>query len=222
MCRVQSSRYTVAQHPVAVAPDILASLIDILNINWTARGTHLSHQRNTTRARRTGTDSDTELASGRGARPCVARERVPRETCILKRKTFEIRTIVVRLREKDGKPAVPACPHARAAGPSRGARAPGVDTTLCRELSAVPSGLSLCRAQSVTLLVAPEALIGVPCLLCARESGARLCLMMARHQEPHDGTVATNFGVPDESRLRLTAPSRSSTVAHFARCGGAG
>jgi len=39
----------------------------------------------------------------------VARERVPRETCILKRKTFEIRTIVVRLREKDGKPAVPAC-----------------------------------------------------------------------------------------------------------------
>ena len=54
----------------------------------------------------------------------MARERVPRETCILKRKTFEIRTIVVRLREKDGKPAVPACPHARAAGPSRGARAP--------------------------------------------------------------------------------------------------
>ena len=84
-------------------------------------------------------------------------------------------------------------------------------TTLCRELSAVPSGLSLCRAQSVTLLVAPEALNGVPCLLCARESGARLCLMMARHQEPHDGTVATNFGIPDESRLRLTAPSRSST-----------
>ena len=141
----------------------------------------------------------------------MARERVPRETCILKRKTFEIRTIVVRLREKDGKPAVPACPHARAAGPQQRRQSPGVHTTLCRELSAVPSGLSLCRAQSVTLLVAPEALIGVPCLLCARESGAQLCLMMARHQEPRDGTVATNFGIPDESRLRLTAPSRSST-----------
>ena len=96
-------------------------------------------------------------------------------------------------------------------GPQQRGQSPGVHTTLYRELSAVPSGLSLCRAQSVTLLVAPEALIGVPCLLGARESGAQLCLMMARHQEPRDGTVATNFGIPDESRLRLTAPSRSST-----------
>ena len=183
------------------------------------RTTH--RHRHLTRARHTRTRAARPEGRARRARaPPVTRESVPRETCILKKRSESARSL--RLREKGGKPAVPACPHARAAGPSRGARAPACTLPLCRELSAVPSGLSLCRAQSVTLLVAPEALIGVPCLLCARESGARLCLMMARHQEPHDGTVATNFGVPDESRLRLTAPSRSSAVAHFARCGGAG
>ena len=167
-------------------------------------------------------DEQSRGARVRAARPrapCDPRECAERDMHTQKR-SESARSL--RLREKGGKPAVPACPPARAAGPSRGARAPACTLPLCRELSAVPSGLSLCRAQSVTLLVAPEALIGVPCLLCARESGARLCLMMARHQEPHDGTVATNFGVPDESRLRLTAPSRSSAVAHFARCGGAG
>ena len=210
---------------------ILASLIDIL-ISIGQPGGHTSVTRGTPHthdapsptpyARETHANASGEARGARAARPrapCDPRECAERDMHTQKR-SESARSL--RLREKGGKPAVPACPHARAAGPSRGARAPACTLPLCRELSAVPSGLSLCRAQSVTLLVAPEALIGVPCLLCARESGARLCLMMARHQEPHDGTVATNFGVPDESRLRLTAPSRSSAVAHFARCGGAG